>query len=445
MKVLSLCDGISCGQIARAGLGIPVASYHASEIDKHAIAQTTLNFPATVQHGDIETWRDWNIDWSAIDLILAGTPCTGFSFAGKMLAFDDPQSRLFFCFADILDHVKRHNPEVLFLLENTRMKKEHLRVISERVGVFPVLIDSALVSAQTRRRYYWTNIRTKKQGLFSEMHVDIPQPADRGIILRDILESDVDEKYYVSDATLNRLYKALEKKVPYAPKICPEKTGTLTQRNNSSQMAFDTGTTFIPVHGKFPTQRASTGRCLDKDHNYQFIKINKQGDFKTNQHKASCFTAGAHSDGNHPDMDLILQIGRGKNNGGLHEDKSPTVSSNSWEQNNLVVQLNPSTESGGIQPYQQNRVYDINHKSPALMAQLNHGAHAVLDDAFLVRRLTLLECSRLQTIPAWYRWECSDKQAYRMLGNGWTIEVIMHILSYLPEKFKQINNNPNGN
>lgn len=162
MKVLSLFDGMSCGQIALRELGIVPEVYYASEIDRHAIAQTMLNFPDTVQMGDVERWRDWDIAWEDIYLVMGGSPCQGFSLAGKGLAFDDPRSRLFFVFADILDYARSRNPGVRFLLENVNMKREYLRVISDRVGVRPVCIDSALVSAQRRRRC------DRRIGLFPE-------------------------------------------------------------------------------------------------------------------------------------------------------------------------------------------------------------------------------------------------------------------------------------
>ena len=199
MNVLSLFDGMSCGRIALRELWIEPEHYYASEIDKFAISQTRLNFPDTIHLGDVTKWRKWEIDWGTIDLILAGSPCQGFSFAGKQLAFDDPRSKLFFVFVDILNHVKALNPDVFFLLENVNMKKEHMRVITEYCGVHPVNINSNLVSAQNRNRWYWTNIRTRKVGLFGEIHSDIPQPKDEGILLRDILEEEVDKVEYLSD------------------------------------------------------------------------------------------------------------------------------------------------------------------------------------------------------------------------------------------------------
>lgn len=445
MVVLSLFDGMSCGQIALKNLGIIPERYYASEIDKHTIKQTQVNFPNTIQLGDITKWKDWDIDWSKIDLVLAGSPCQGFSFAGKQLAFDDPRSKLFFVFIEILDYIQRLNPYVYFLLENVRMKKEWQHIISKYCGVEPVNINSNLVSAQNRNRFYWTNIKTKEQD--GNIYSDIPQPEDKGIFLRDILEEKVLDKYYVSQAVINRLSNPHKH---FKPKINPDKTGCLTTKNNSGQMSFDSGTTFISIEGESPTQRSSTGRCLDRKHNYQFIKIKRNGKISKDQDKASCFTAGENSEGNHSDMDLIYVAIRGREQKCLVPKelniKKKNVQSleplndgktnclTSVQKDNLickrkVIQLNESIERGGKQPYQQNRVYDINGISPALCAEMSCGSHAICAD--IIRRLTPTECARLQTVPDWYIWECSDTQIYKMCGNGWTIDVISHILSFI--------------
>ena len=183
MKVLSLFDGISCGQVAFERAGIPIEIYYASEIDKHAIQITQNNYPNTVQLGDIENWKNWNIEQP--DIIMGGSPCQGFSFAGKQLAFDDPRSKLFFTFVGILNYYK---PKY-FLLENVRMKKDYMDVISEMLGVEPVCINSALVSAQNRVRYYWCKW-------------SVTQPEDKGVYLKDIIEQGVvdQNKSYCIDA-----------------------------------------------------------------------------------------------------------------------------------------------------------------------------------------------------------------------------------------------------
>lgn len=140
---------------------------------------------------------------------------------------------------------------------------------------------------------------------------------------------------------------------------------------------------------------------------------------------------------------LLMQRPHGYNAGKIYKDKAPTLTANAWQENNLIMsnntkQLNPSGESNnGQQPYQQNRVYDINHKAPACCASLIGGAHAIADEnapELRIRRLTPTECARLQTVPDWYKWGCSNTQQYKMLGNGWTIDVIAHILSFLQLK-----------
>ena len=398
MKVLSLFDGMSCGQIALKQLGVIPDVYYASEIDKYAISQTQLNFPDTVQLGDVTKWREWNIDWKSLDLILAGSPCQGFSFAGKQLAFDDPRSKLFFVFIDILNHVRSFNPNVLFLLENVNMKKSHMRVISECCGVFPVNINSNLMSAQNRNRWYWTNIRTKQIGLFGELHSDIPQPEDKGILLRDILEEVADEKYYIKSKTMLSFIQdkwRIDKKY--------------TQINGSKA---------LPL-----LARQYQNWCGD------YVKIDVKGNVSANQFKSSCFTAGAHSGGNHSDMDLILQRSRGKNQGGIFESKTPTLSACSWEQNNMLC----------IFSNQKHATISLNKSTPMVSAMGMGGGHVPMITSeelqcktdIRIRRLTPVECSRLQTIPSWYQWKCSDTQIYKMLGNGWTVDVIAHILSFM--------------
>lgn len=157
INVLSLFDGISCGQIALKRCGIEVNNYFSSEIDKNAIKVTQYNFPETVQLGDVCGWKNWNIDWSSIDLLIGGSPCQGFSFAGKMLNFQDVRSKLFFEFVDILNHLKQQNKKIKFLLENVNMKEEYKSIISKELSVEPVFINSRIVSAQDRKRLYWSN------------------------------------------------------------------------------------------------------------------------------------------------------------------------------------------------------------------------------------------------------------------------------------------------
>lgn len=184
MNVLSLFDGMSCGHIALDRCGIKVDKYYASEIKPHAIKCTQYNYPNTIQLGDVTKWKEWDIDFSTIDMVIGGSPCQDFSQANKeKLGLEGEKSSLFFVYRDI---VKFINPKYFFL-ENVSMDEASFNYISNEMGVIPIEIDSRLVSAQSRKRVYWTNIGTRKN-LFDMLFVDIPQPKDKGITLASILE-----------------------------------------------------------------------------------------------------------------------------------------------------------------------------------------------------------------------------------------------------------------
>ena len=418
---------MSCGQIALRELGVPIERYYASEIDKHAIAQTQLNFPDTIQLGDVEKWREWNIEWGEIDLLLAGSPCQGFSLAGKMLGHDDPRSRLYWVFLEILHHVQKLNHNVKYLLENVRMRPADELRINESLGIRPVVINSALVSAQNRVRLYWSNIQTKSEGLWGELLTDIPQPADRGIYIGDILDDEVDEKYYMRNLSLNE--EAIESA-------------------NKLQGVLSVGS--LRFFGKTEFRRMKTM-------------------------KSPCLNAQSREDGNNqPVVELAVGTWRThKVDGGFREiaggkapcipDKSPTLTSNSWSFNNMAcamrgrgdnneqqIELRKDNKSNSLTSVTKDNLLitpgtwrthkdgqgfrpTAGGKAPCIPARArNDGSgQPVAKIGCMLRRLTPTECSRLQTIPDWYKWGCSDTQAYKMLGNGWTVEVIKHILSHI--------------
>jgi len=190
MNVLSLFDGKSSGYTALELAGFEVDNYYSSEIDKYAIQVSNAIHPNQVRLGDITGWRGWDIEWNSVDVVIAGSPCQGFSFSGKQLAFNDPRSALFFEFEAILNHVKSLNHNVVFLLENVGMKKQHEDVITSRLGVEPVAINSNLLSAQNRHRLYWTNVKVK-------------QPDVLKVEFGDIREWGVSEKFYYSEKAFN--------------------------------------------------------------------------------------------------------------------------------------------------------------------------------------------------------------------------------------------------
>ena len=190
MNVLSLFNGMSTGHTALDNIGIKVNKYYSSEIKPHAIKLTQHHYPDTIQLGDVTKWKNWSIDYKSIDLVLSGSPCQDLSLAGKRKGLEGERSGLFWVFVEILNHIKKLNPSVLFLQENVgSAPKKDIGVMSRALGLYPVRINSSLLTAQMRDRYYWTNIRTKKEGLFGDVTTDIPQPKDKKILLKTIIEN----------------------------------------------------------------------------------------------------------------------------------------------------------------------------------------------------------------------------------------------------------------
>ena len=366
----SMFNGMNCGRIALERAGIPVKMYLSAEIDKPAIQITQKNYPDTIQLGDV--CGVVAKDLPKVDLLLAGSPCQGFSFAGKRLAFDDPRSMLFFEFIRMLKELK---PKY-FLLENVRMKKEYLDIITEQVSscytpdevddefvdmfgnvrIEPILINSALVSAQNRLRYYWTNIP------------NVQQPEDRGIVLRDILEDNHDENP-VKDTERNRRHY----KNPDDKSLCMTATMYKGAGNN--------GMTLVPM-----TKPDHVGTAVDIK-GYDIIKRVYSPDGKS--------PTLTTMQGGHREPKVVTGAWRGRYN----EDGSTTQK----------LELRKDDKTNTLTTVQKDNV--------------------VVDQEMRWRKLTPLECERLQTVPDNYTEGVSNTQRYKMLGNGWTIDVISHILS----------------
>ena len=231
MNILSLFDGMSCGQIALNRLGIEYDNCFACVIDKYAIEITQKNFPNTKQLGDVTLVKGENLP--KIDLLIGGSPCQGFSFAGKQLNFEDPRSALFFEYVRLLKECK----PTYFLLENVKMKKEFQDVITEHLGVEPILINSSLVSAQNRERLYWTNIP------------NVTQPIDKKLVLKDIME--------------NLPFKEGLEKYTYEPRVFKE--GSLCHHIGDGN--FKGGLQLKRIYaetGKSPTLTTISGGCQEK-------------------------------------------------------------------------------------------------------------------------------------------------------------------------------------
>lgn len=383
INVLSLFDGMSCGQLAISQLGFEY-NYYASEIDKHAMQVTQSNFPNTVQLGSVEHWQLWDLDFASIDLLIGGSPCQGFSFAGKQLNFDDPRSRLFFVYVDILNYIRSVNPNVKFLLENVKMKKEYEAVISEHLGVKPIEINSNLVSAQNRKRLYWTNIE------------GVTQPEDRGIYLKDILQEDVDEKYYLSDKSFEKQMYGVRSRLVGDTS---DKIGTLmaNQAKQSSDM--------LCVAGEFKANYLQVTGGFDSDNRF-------------------CYPEGKHR--------TLTASGRDKT-GVLLSDAQigREAACLSPKRTEYGKQIRKEYEAGIVTEQRKN----IQQLEPRNEGKTNCLTTVQKDNlvmsGYKICRLTPIECERLQTVPDNYTASASDTQRYRMLGNGWTVEVIKHILKNL--------------
>lgn len=437
INVLSLFNGFSGAYIALKEAGFKIKNYYAVEIDKHCNKIATAIYPKTIHLGDIK-----NINASQfkepIHFLIGGSPCQSFSVAGKkngMTTIENievtsleqylelkkqnfefqGESYLFWEYVRLLKELK---PQY-FILENVYMSKKWELVISRTLGMNPVLINSNLVSAQNRERNYWTNIGLTPSGLFDLPEPTIKQPKDLGLFLKDILEKEVEPKYFLSEKALSYFFENSQK-----------------QKDKGNGFRFSM---IENANTKSKTIVKQEGCQMQNN----FIKCDKKGKIKDNQDKASCFTAGGHSGGNHSDMDIIVHSSQPRSSksgkGGTghlskKDNKSYCLDTNNSQYLEIkkVIQLNQSKESGGHQPYQQNRIYDIKGIAPAL---LKEKSDLLISNNLIVRRLTPRECARLQTVPEpiinkMLSTGVADIQLYKMLGNGFTINVIKHIIQH---------------
>lgn len=345
MKILSLFDWISCARVALDRAWISVETYYASEVDKYAIQIAQKNYPNTIQLGDVRSVTK-DMVWE-IDLLIGGSPCQDLSVAKKdRKGLDGEKSGLFWEYVRILKEV---NPK-WFILENVAsMSKESRDTISDVLGIEPIMIDAALVSAQTRKRLFWTNIPR------------VMLPYDRNISLQDILERNVEEKYYVN-ITDKYWYKWL-----------------------------------VDINKKAKTLTASSHKWYGND----WVTIIKlwhlnswgQGDrIYSAEWKSVTLSANWWWIWAKTWLYYIQQQARWFNKWNTFAEKSPTITSNARQENNKLV-------------------CDWN-----------------------VRKLTPIECERLQWLPDNYTDGISNTQRYKCLGNAFNVDVVAHILSFIPKQ-----------
>ena len=394
MNVLSLFDGISTGRVALKKAGFEITNYYASEVDKYAKAVAQERHPDTVQLGDIKNWRNWDIDFGKIDILLGGSPCQGFSFAGNQLNFEDHRSKLFFEYVDILNEIKAKNPNVIFLLENVKMKKDYQDVISKCLGVGPIEINSALLSAQNRKRLYWTNIK------------GITQPEDAGILLKDIVHENADFDYAIGDSWAKwfteRANYLIEKKYV---NLSMEKAVTMTAR----QYANWNGNFVYECLEKYIVPFDKTLKIIEKE-----VEVGKVGYFNVDSQGNRVYYIHNKA------VTLCGEAGGGAAKMGQY----------------LFGCITPDR----IEKRQNGQRFNRGTKFYTLTAQDQHG---ILVEGY-IRKLTPIECERLQTLPDNYMKatldgkQITDAQRYKMLGNGWTTDVIVHILKFAKARARRI-------
>jgi len=345
MIVLSLFNGMNTLRQAFEDLGIKIDKYYSSEIKRAAIKLTQHHFPDTVQLGNIENWKSWDIDWQTVDFVGSGSPCQDLSIAGRRKGITGERSSLFFTFVEILNHIKKLNPNVIFLQENVgSAPKLDVGIMSRALGVYPVLINSNKLTAQNRPRYYWSNIRIKKYGMFGDYITDIPQPKDKKKYFKDIIESG----YVYKDK---------------AQTLLMSEAKTFGYQDNKK-------------FNKFINKRKNEGRQLP---NLVYIE-NKEIRVKTNTIKG---------------YDILT------------------------DNDCLNLAFLTSTNRRG-------RV--TKGKSPCLV-ESNDPLYCI--DAGAVRLLNKSELCKLQGFPANYCDILTRNQAASLLGDGWTLPVIEHHLSFL--------------
>lgn len=377
MNVLSLFDGMSGGQIALTELDIPIDKYYASEIDKYAMQFTIQNFPNTIQVGDIRELDINKLD--KIDLLIGGSPCQSLSMAGKRKGlstkegidiFDlemylelkengfefEGQSYLFWEYIRIYNDLLERGDNPKFFLENVEMGKKWESVFNDILGRKGIHINSALVSAQNRRRIYWTDI-----------HDDIPQPEDRGILLKDILEEEVDEKYFLSD----KMIECLKGRVKTGnDPTCVAMTACLTPKRTEYE--------------KKIRKEYEAGIVKEQIKNIQRLEPREDG-------KTNCLTTAQKDN-------LIIVSGTIRTFGGKHFREIKSGKS--------CTLMARARNDGNAQPCVQIGA-KIRRLTPTECARLQTVPERYIWDGI------------------------SDTQRYKMLGNGWNIETIKHIFKYL--------------
>lgn len=404
MKVLSLFDGMACGMIAMQLAGMEVESYDAYEIDKYAIKTAQHNFPMIKEHGDV-FGADFT-QYEGVDFLIGGSPCTYWSIAQTKNRETVASGMGWELFSQYVRALHEAKPKYFIYENNKSMSKAIRASIDETFGFEAVLINSALVSAQNRQRLYWVG---KRNADSTYSRVNVEQPADRGILLKDVLDSavvepinaDANEKAF---CVTSRYYKGFGNN----PGKCLEK-----HRDSMVAEAIN-----VTEDGKSQTLKA------------QYCK-NSVANFCC--YSSTCGESGVAKPINVPrDCDVVITENsiRCQRRDQKHSTvQGSHVNFTDWKTQTLSPSHIPNVierKNGKKYPVYEVRDGLITIKGKQYPIKL-------ADGYYIIRKLTVRECMRLQTVPEWYEFPVSDSQVYKMLGNGWTCEVIAHILKYLKE------------
>lgn len=412
MKILSLFDGMACGMIAMINAGITVDTYDAFEIDKYAIKTTQHNFPMIKQHGDV-FGADFT-QYEGVDYVVGGSPCTYWSIAQKNNRETEASGFGWKLFQQYVRAIKEAKPKFFIYENNKSMSKQIRACIDTTFGFEAIGINSALLSAQNRQRLYWVGKRSE-DGTYSK--VDVAQPKDRGILLKDILDNndlvDMDKAYCLKHQAGNA-------------------------RDHIKK--HHTNVAFIPVNAAEPVCVASRGRYL-KDFSGE-----TEQHFEVRGNKTNALTT-VQKDNNvavpvaTPNQVWALP----RPNGELSTSQAFRVYSTDGK--SIVINAGGGGAGGKTGLYAIPIEFDGNKPIKAITASDNK-TYAVYevknglitykdkeypirlsDGYYIIRKLFVSECKRLQTVPEWYDFSVvSDTQAYKMLGNGWTCDVITHLI-----------------
>ena len=405
INVVSLFNGMGTLRQAFSDLNIEVENYYSSEIKPYAIELQQHHFSDVIQVGDINNWKKWDIDWKTIDFIGSGSPCQDLSIAGKRAGINGKESSLFWVFVEILNYVKDLNPNVVFLQENVgSASKLDIGIMSRALGIYPVRINSKLLTAQLRDRYYWTNIKTKNT--FFDIVTDIPQPKDCRIMFKDI----------VTDGIVDR-----EK----ATAILESESRICTSQNSIKKRSEKDFINVIYTNNDIKKTTVKKRVCVrkhevdvenlklllgsaKKNSNLSISIIAEKLNVKktTAEHwfrKDNCFAI--------PDKDVWLKLKELLNITNKHHDKAITE---------FIKKDNEFDQS--------NRVYHIDGKMPTMTESCKE---TNITDGHTVRTLNKVEMCRLQGFSDNYCDILTKNKAASLLGDGWTLPVIIHILSFL--------------